>query len=148
MLPIEINQVHPIMEKPTLVQPTDKPIHVLLCATGSVAAIKIPELIQRFNSETMVSGTKLFKVRVILTKGSQHFITSEQIWKVDDSVECFTDADEWAIWSQKGDPVLHIELRKWADILLIAPLDCNTLAKLSVGMCDNLVVGCNISSST
>ena len=38
---------------------------------------------------------------------------------------------------QRGDSVLHIELRKWADILVIAPLDANTLAKLAVGLCDN-----------
>jgi phosphopantothenoylcysteine decarboxylase len=33
--------------------------------------------------------------------------------------------------------VLHIELRRWADVLVIAPLDANTLAKLAVGLCDN-----------
>ena len=38
------------------------------------------------------------------------------------------------------DPVLHIELRRWADILLIAPLDANTMAKLANGICDNLLV--------
>jgi phosphopantothenoylcysteine decarboxylase len=32
---------------------------------------------------------------------------------------------------------LHIELRKWADVFAIAPLDANTLAKLAVGLCDN-----------
>eukprot|EP00049_Salpingoeca_infusionum_P008829 m.145895 g.145895 ORF g.145895 m.145895 type:complete len:66 (-) comp14144_c0_seq6:282-479(-) len=38
-----------------------------------------------------------------------------------------------------GDPVLHIELRKWADVFVIAPLDANTLGKLSHGLCDNLL---------
>ncbi len=38
-----------------------------------------------------------------------------------------------------GDPVLHIELRNWADVLVIAPLDANTLAKLAAGLCDNLL---------
>ena len=33
--------------------------------------------------------------------------------------------------------MLHIELRKWADVYLVAPLDANTLAKLAVGLCDN-----------
>ena len=37
----------------------------------------------------------------------------------------------------RGDAVKHIELRKWADLFLIAPLDANTLAKLAVGLCDN-----------
>ena len=33
--------------------------------------------------------------------------------------------------------MLHIELRKWADVFAIAPLDANTLAKLAVGLSDN-----------
>ena len=43
-------------------------------------------------------------------------------------------------WSKIGDPVLHIELRKWADLMIIAPLDANTMAKLVNGICDNLLV--------
>lgn len=39
----------------------------------------------------------------------------------------------------RGDPVLHIELRKWADICLIAPLSANTLAKIANGLADNLL---------
>lgn len=46
---------------------------------------------------------------------------------------------EWQVWKQRGDPVLHIELRKWTQCLLIAPLGANTLAKLSNGLCDNLL---------
>jgi phosphopantothenoylcysteine decarboxylase len=40
---------------------------------------------------------------------------------------------------QRDDPVLHVELRRWADLLLIAPLDANTLAKLAHGLSDNLL---------
>jgi hypothetical protein len=52
-------------------------------------------------------------------------------------------ADDWLttsneLWS-KNMPVLHIELRKWADVLVIAPLTANTLAKMAVGISDNLV---------
>lgn len=35
--------------------------------------------------------------------------------------------------------MLHIELRRWADVLLLAPLSANTLAKVSNGLCDNLL---------
>src|SRR5436189_194001 len=38
---------------------------------------------------------------------------------------------------RRDDPVLHIELRRWADLFLIAPLDANTLAKLASGLADN-----------
>jgi phosphopantothenoylcysteine decarboxylase len=37
----------------------------------------------------------------------------------------------------RDDPVLHIELRRWADLFLVAPLDANTLAKLAYGLADN-----------
>lgn len=47
------------------------------------------------------------------------------------------DEDEWHVWQNKGDPVLHIDLRKWADLLVIAPLSANSLAKMAQGLCDN-----------
>lgn len=56
-------------------------------------------------------------------------------------VKLWRDADEWAAWKALGDPVLHIELRRWADLVLLAPCSADTLAKLSHGFCDNLLVG-------
>ena len=44
------------------------------------------------------------------------------------------------IWQKRTDPVCHIELRRWADLMVIAPLSANTLAKLANGICDNLLV--------
>ena len=41
-------------------------------------------------------------------------------------------------WKKIGDPILHIELRRWADLVLIAPCSANTLAKLAGGLCDDL----------
>jgi hypothetical protein len=49
------------------------------------------------------------------------------------------DEDEWRQWAAVGDPVVHIELRRWADALVIAPLSANTLAKAAGGLCDNLL---------
>lgn len=45
--------------------------------------------------------------------------------------------EEWKGWNRLGDPVLHIELRDWADICVIAPLSAHTLAKLANGLCDD-----------
>ena len=45
--------------------------------------------------------------------------------------------DEWQGWNRMGDPVLHVELRDWADIVVIAPLSAHTLAKLASGLCDD-----------
>src|SRR6185369_6888844 len=52
------------------------------------------------------------------------------------------DEDEWPGRNdgqryERSDQVLHIELRRWAEVFLIAPLDANTLAKLANGLCDN-----------
>lgn len=43
------------------------------------------------------------------------------------------DETEWRQWRAVGDPVLHIDLRRWADVLVVAPLSANSLAKLANG---------------
>jgi phosphopantothenoylcysteine decarboxylase len=50
-----------------------------------------------------------------------------------------SDEKEWSTWNKRADPVLHIELRKWADVMVVAPLSANSLAKLATGLCDNLL---------
>ena len=54
-------------------------------------------------------------------------------------IQIWRDQDEWDAWTQRTDPVLHIELRRWADILVVAPLTANTLSKIALGLCDNLL---------
>ena len=49
------------------------------------------------------------------------------------------DEAEWRAWQRVGDEVLHIELRRWADALVLAPLSANTLAKAAHGLADNLL---------
>jgi len=41
------------------------------------------------------------------------------------------DEDEWRAWRRVGDPVLHIELRRWADVGVVAPASANSLAKFA-----------------
>lgn len=57
---------------------------------------------------------------------------------VKSSTKIHRDEDEWH-WAQMGDEILHIQLRKWADVFVIAPLSANTLGKLANGLCDNLL---------
>lgn len=57
-----------------------------------------------------------------------------------EGVPVYTDEDEYSVWAGRGDPVLHIRLRDWADYFLVAPLSANSLAKMANGLCDNLVV--------
>ena len=112
--------------------------NVLIGCTGSVASLKIPLLLDELTSLAAVKDLHL-TIRLIPTLHSTHFFDLESVKKHPHLDAVFTDEDEWTSWRGRGDPVLHIELRKWADLLLIAPLDANTLAKMAVGLCDNLL---------
>src|SRR4051812_46972840 len=101
--------------------------NVLLGATGSVAAVRVPALYAALTAAGHA-------VKVVATDAAAYFFDPAAI---PDGV-LFRDADEWpGERYDRDDPVLHIELRNWADVFLIAPLDANTLAKLAVGLCDN-----------
>eukprot|EP00291_Cryptomonas_curvata_P031010 CAMPEP_0172214016 /NCGR_PEP_ID=MMETSP1050-20130122/37923_1 /TAXON_ID=233186 /ORGANISM="Cryptomonas curvata, Strain CCAP979/52" /LENGTH=184 /DNA_ID=CAMNT_0012894931 /DNA_START=200 /DNA_END=749 /DNA_ORIENTATION=- len=55
-------------------------------------------------------------------------------------IEILDDADEWEGYEDvRGDVVVHVELRRWADALVVAPCSANTLAKAACGLCDNLI---------
>ncbi len=101
--------------------------NVLIGATGSVAAVRVPALYDALVAEGHA-------VKVVATDAATYFFDvnfhGEKV--------VFLDSDEWpGERYQREDAVLHIELRKWADVFLIAPLDANTLAKFALGLCDN-----------
>lgn len=104
---------------------------VLLGITGSVAAIRTPELVASLLGQGHA-------VKAIATQASLYFFDPKSL----PAGVLYTDADEWPRKStqdhwHREDAVLHIELRRWADVLVIAPLDANTLAKLAGGLCNN-----------
>lgn len=108
---------------------------VLLGVTGSVAAIYTRELFEELRGDG-------HQVRVVATAPALHFfdptLLSPLTPGIRNSDVVTLDQDEWTGERyQRGDSVLHIDLRRWADILVIAPLDANTLAKLALGICDN-----------
>jgi phosphopantothenoylcysteine decarboxylase len=114
---------------------------VLLGVTGSVAAIRTPLLYE----ELKRAG---HQVIVAATQAALYFFDPAELDPLDPArpqrnpAVVVLDEDEWPGYSegqryQRDDPVLHIELRRWADLLLIAPLDANTLAKLAHGLADN-----------
>jgi len=107
-------------------------LHVLLVTTGSVASVKAPLIVGELLKYSNV------KVQVASTNNSLTFFDRGRVTQYG-GVQVWTDEDEWQAWSKVGDPILHIELRRWADVVLIAPCDANTLSKIANGMCDNLV---------
>jgi len=103
---------------------------------GGIAAYKVCEVI----STLAKAGVE---VRAILTEAAQQFITPLTI-----ATLCrhpvYTDRDFWQ--PTQGRP-LHIELGEWADVMLIAPLTANTLAKLNYGLADNLLTNTVLAST-
>jgi phosphopantothenoylcysteine decarboxylase len=111
-----------------LPQPSRRP-RILLGVSGSVATIKLTQLTNLL--------IEFADVQIISTTSARHFFNETELPQ-----ECgpvFTDEVEWRSWTAVGDPVVHIELRRWADLLIIAPLSANTLAKIANGLCDNLL---------
>jgi phosphopantothenoylcysteine decarboxylase len=104
--------------------------HVLLITTGSVASVKAPLIVREFLNYDKV------KIQVVATKPSLVFYSREEIEQAGSRV--WSDEDEWTGSFKIGDPILHIELRRWADVVLVAPCSANTLAKIAHGLCDNL----------
>jgi phosphopantothenoylcysteine decarboxylase len=112
--------------------------NILLGVTGSVAAVKTPQLYQQLK-------TAGHAVKVIATEPALYFFDPALLdgreGKRNPDVVIF-DEDEWPGRDggkrfQLGEEVPHIALRRWADLLCIAPLDANTLAKLAAGLSDN-----------
>ncbi|EDO45763.1 predicted protein [Nematostella vectensis] len=107
-----------------------KNFNVLVGVTGSVAAIKLQKLV----NELLSFSNPKIALKIVATENSMHFFNIDDI-----PIKVYRDQDEWQTWSSLSDPVLHIELRRWADMMVIAPLDANTMAKLANGICDNLL---------
>ena len=108
--------------------PSARRPRVLLALTGSVAAVKAAPL--------AAALCAFADVRVVATAAALHFFDPAALPPACGPV--LTDADDWRRWRAVGDPVAHIELRRWADALVVAPLSANTLAKVANGLCDNL----------
>ncbi|CCV00215.1 unnamed protein product [Malassezia sympodialis ATCC 42132] len=157
-VPTSLSSRYPALSRPPT---TARPLHVVLACTGSVASVKVPNIVAGLLAYAPVH------VHVVASAAALHFFDADAVDALDtrartfgvhelaalncaagesaDSVvapraKVWRDADEWAAWAKVGDPVLHIELRRWADVVLVAPCSADTLAKLTHGLCDNLLV--------
>jgi phosphopantothenoylcysteine decarboxylase/phosphopantothenate--cysteine ligase len=105
---------------------------IIIGITGSIAAYKTPLIIRQL----IKAGAE---VRVLMTPASTDFVsklTLSTLSKNPVLVDLF-DEQSWAN---------HVELGRWADLMLIAPLSCNTLGKMAVGQCDNLLLAVYLSA--
>ncbi len=109
---------------------------VVVGISGGIAAYKVCEVISRL----FKAGAE---VRVVLTDSAQRFITPLTVATLSRHA-AYTDEDFWD--SHQPRPV-HIELGEWADLILLAPLTANTLAKVSLGLADTLLTNIILAST-
>ena len=106
---------------------------ILLGVTGSIAAYKSIYLVRLF----IKAGAE---VKVVMTPSSKDFVSSLTLSTLSRNpvlVDLF-DEQTWAN---------HVMLGRWADVFVIAPLSCNTLAKMAHGLCDNVLLAVYLSAT-
>ena len=100
---------------------------IILGVSGSIAAYKSPDIVRRLQD----LGAE---VRVILTSGGREFVSERSLQTV--SKNKVHDN----LWDSEAELSMgHIELAKWADVVIIAPASANTIAKLCHGKADDLL---------
>lgn len=106
--------------------------HILLSVCGGIAAYKTAHLVRLFIKEGA-------EVRVVMTKSAEDFVTPKtlSVLSKNEVISDFFDAKQQ--WNN------HVHLAEWADMMIVAPLTANTLAKLTSGICDNILTACYLS---
>ena len=106
---------------------------ILIGITGSIAAYKAIYLVRLL----VKAGAE---VKVVMTPSAKDFVSTLTLSTLSKNpvlVDLF-DEQSWAN---------HVMLGRWADIMIIAPLSCNTLAKMAHGLCDNLLLAVYLSAT-
>ncbi len=98
--------------------------NILLGITGGIAAYKMPDCIRLLRA----SG---FAVQVVMSRGAEEFVTPM-------TLESVSGRPVYkSLWDEKS--MLHIELARWADMIVLAPATANCISKLAYGLADDLL---------
>lgn len=106
---------------------------ILIGVTGSIAAYKAVLLVR-----LLIKACA--EVKVIMTPSAKDFVTPLTFSTLSKN-PVLTDLFNDASWAN------HVDLGRWADVILIAPLSCNTLSKMANGLCDNLLMAVYLSAT-
>ncbi|WP_038344619.1 bifunctional phosphopantothenoylcysteine decarboxylase/phosphopantothenate--cysteine ligase CoaBC [Acinetobacter sp. A47] len=101
--------------------------NIILAVTGGIAAYKSAILVRRLKDYG-------FDVRVVMTQGAQAFITPLTFQALSGN-PVHTELLDPEAEAGMG----HIELARWADLVLVAPASCDTIAKFAHGLADDLL---------
>lgn len=106
---------------------------ILLGITGSIAAYKSILLVRLL----VKAGAE---VKVILTPAAKDFVSPLTLSTLSRNA-VLSDLYNDDSWSN------HVMLGRWADLMLVAPLSCNSMAKMASGLCDNLLMATYLSAT-
>lgn len=106
---------------------------ILLGITGSIASYKSILLVRLF----VKAGAE---VKVILTPSAKDFVSPLTLSTLSRNSVLVNLFDE-SSWAN------HVMLGRWADVMVVAPLSCNSLAKMVSGICDNLLLATYLSAT-
>lgn len=107
---------------------------ILLGITGSIAAYKAPELVRQLVKKGAI-------VKVIVTESATDFVSPLVLSTVSKNILYSSFySEKKSAWTN------HVELGLWADLFLIAPATANTIAKMSNGICNNLLLATYLSA--
>lgn len=109
--------------------------NILLGVTGGVAAYKSVQLVRLLKQ----AG---FSVKVVMTQAAESFVTPLCFQAISGERVFISLFDQ-----QSANGMAHIELAKWADLILIAPASANTIAKIRTGFADDLLSTTLLASS-
>ena len=101
--------------------------------TGSIAAYKAILLVRLLVKEGA-------EVKVIMTPAAEDFVSKLTLSTLSKN-PVLIDLFEEGSWAN------HVELGRWADVMVVAPLSCNTLGKMANGLCDNLLLAVYLSAT-
>ena len=105
---------------------------ILIGITGSIAAYKIIFLVRLLVKQEA-------EVKIIMTPAAKEFVAPIVLSTLSKN-KVYIDLVEENSWAN------HVALGRWADVFLIAPLSCNSLAKMANGHCDNLLLAVYLSA--
>jgi phosphopantothenoylcysteine decarboxylase/phosphopantothenate--cysteine ligase len=101
--------------------------HVVLGVTGGIAAYKSPDLVRRLREQGA-------EVTVIMTASAERLVSPTVFQAVSG------EPVRGDLWDEKAESAMgHIELARWADLILIAPATANLMAQLAGGSAENLL---------
>jgi phosphopantothenoylcysteine decarboxylase/phosphopantothenate--cysteine ligase len=102
-------------------------LNILLGVSGGIAAYKSPDLVRRLRERGA-------EVQVVMTQGAQQFVTATTFQAVSGR------AVRAELWDPAAEAAMgHIELARWADLVLIAPATADLLARIAAGRADDLL---------